>query len=180
MLRKIRRILIKIRDYYLINIKWKRFKFGKNFHAGRRVFLWAKNGIEIGDNCYIGRDSQIETNVKFGNNILIANNVAFVGKYDHNYHEVGTPIRLASEIRDKDYNWKGLNEITIVEDDVWIGYGSIIISGVTIKTGSIIAAGSLVTKDVEEYSIYGGHPAKKLSDRFTEDEKIEHLRIING
>jgi len=175
-----RKIITKFRDYYLVNIKWKNYSFGKNFHSGRNVVLWAKNGIEIGDNCYIGRNSQIEANVKFGDNVLIANNVAFVGKYDHNYKEVGKSVRLASQIRDIDYNWKGLNEFTVLEDDVWIGYGSIVMSGVTIRKGSIIAAGSVVTKDVEEYSIYGGNPAKKITDRFNEEEKKEHLRILNG
>lgn len=162
----IRDILIKTRDWYLVNIKWRRYRFGKNFHAGRNVTLWAKHTLEIGDSCYIGRNSQIECNVKIGNDALISNNVAFVGKYDHKYTEIGVPIRQALQVRDDNYDWLELSLVTIVEDDVWIGYGSIIMSGITIGKGSIIAAGSVVTKSVEPYSIFGGNPAKKISNRF--------------
>ena len=60
--------------------------------------------------------------------------------------------------------------------DVWIGIGSIVLSGVTIKTGSIIAAGSVVTKNTEAYSIYGGNPAKKIRNRFNSNKDLElHL-----
>jgi acetyltransferase-like isoleucine patch superfamily enzyme len=53
----------------------------------------------------------------------------------------------------------------VVEDDVWVGAGAKILAGVTIKTGAIIAAGSVVTKDVGEYEIFAGSPAKKVGDR---------------
>lgn len=160
--------------------KWHNYSIGKNFHVGLRVRLWAKREIKIGDNCYIGRGSQIETDCIIGNNVIFANNCALVGRYDHYYQQIGTPIRLSSQIRDKDYNWKGLNEIVVIQDDVWVGYGSIIMSGVKIGTGSIIAAGSVVTKDVEPYSIYAGVPAKKIKNRFDTIEDLEeHKRIIS-
>lgn len=162
--------LKRFRDFYLTNFKWKKHSFGKNFHAGRSVFLYAKKKISIGDNFYIGRFSQIECDAEIGNNVLIANNVALVGKYDHNYEEIGKPIRLASQIRDEDYVWKGLDSKVIIGDDVWIGYGSIIMSGVNIGKGSIVAAGSVVVKNVEPYSIIGGNPAKLIKQRFTEEE----------
>lgn len=170
-----------MRDMYLVHIKWKRFQFGSNFHAGRNVVIWAKEKVEIGNNCYIGRNSQIECNVVIGNEVLIANNVAFVGRYDHHYQQIGTPTRFASQIRDNDYSWLEKSRCTIVEDDVWIGYGAIILSGVTIKRGSIIAAGSVVTKDVEAYSIYAGVPAKKVSDRFNNQGDLENhkKKILN-
>lgn len=172
------RLLKKVRNLYLTKVKWRKYSFGKNFHAGRNVVLWAKNSIAIGDNCYIGRNSQIECDVKFGNDVLIANSVAFVGKYDHNYQKMGKSIRSSSEIRDDDYTWKGLEQKIIIEDDVWIGYGAIVMSGIIIKKGSIIAAGSVVTKNVDEYSIYGGNPAKKISNRFnSEEELLEHKRL---
>ena len=105
--------------------------------------------------------------------MIWANRVALVGRYDHHYQQIGVPIRLASQIRDADYNWLGLNSITIIEDDVWVGYGSTIMSGVTIHQGSIIAAGSVVTKDVEPFSIYAGVPAKKIGNRFNSAEDLE-------
>ena len=173
-------LLKKIREIYLVKIQWGRYKIGKNFHAGRNVFLWAKHNIIIGDNFYIGKYSIIECDAEIGNNVIFANNTSLIGKYDHHYQQIGIPIRLASQIRDKDYCWKGLNEKIIIEDDVWIGLGSIILSGIHIKQGSIIAAGSVVTTDVDAFSIYGGVPAKKIRNRFENDSDMrEHIRLYN-
>jgi acetyltransferase-like isoleucine patch superfamily enzyme len=180
MLGKIKGYIVWLRDLYLVKVKWRRYSFGKGFHAGKSVVIWGRDKIQIGDNCYIGRNSQIECNVEIGNDVLIANSVAFVGRYDHHYQEIGVPIRQASQVRDADYSWLEKDSVTKVEDDVWIGYGAIILSGVTIKKGSIIAAGSLVTKDVESYSIYGGNPAKKITNRFNSLEELEqHKQIVN-
>jgi len=175
-----KKIIRQIRDIYLAKIKWKGCKIGKKFHAGRNVFLWAKNNISIGNNFYIGRHSQIECDAEIGDNVIFGNNVALLGRYDHNYQQIGVPTRLASQIRDKDYSWKGLDSKIIIEDDVWIGYGSIILSGVTIGRGSIIAAGSVVTKDVYPYTIVGGNPARFLKDRFNEQEIQLHEAKIYG
>lgn len=170
----------KIYDLYLCYIKWHKYSIGKNFHAGRSVFLWAKNSMEIGDNFYIGKYSIIECDAKIGNNVILANHVSLIGRYDHHFQQTGIPIRLASNIREKDYSWKGLGQTIIIEDDVWVGLGSIILSGVKIGTGSIIAAGSVVTKDVMPYSIYAGNPAKKIKERFeTEEQREEHIRLYN-
>lgn len=169
-------LIRKIRFFYLIKFKWRRYSFGKNPYIGRLVYMYARNNITVGDNFYIGKFSQIECDAEIGHNVIIANRVAFVGRYDHHYQQIGIPIRLASSIRDKNYNWKGLDEKVIVEYDVWIGYGAIIMSGVKICQGSIIAAGSLVTKDVEAFSIYGGVPAKKIRNRFyNEDDLKKHI-----
>lgn len=67
-------------------------------------------------------------------------------------------------------------------DDVWIGYNATILSGVTIGQGAIIGANSLVTKDVEPYSIVGGNPAKLIKYRFSEEiinemKKIDYSKI---
>ncbi|MES1226686.1 MAG: DapH/DapD/GlmU-related protein [Bacteroidota bacterium] len=161
-----------IRDIYLTKIKWRNYDIGPGFHAGARVRLWAKNKLVIGKNFYIGRDSQIETDCIIGDYVILGNRVGIVGRYDHHYQQAGTPTRMASQIRDADYNWKGLDNMTIIESDVWIGYGSTIMSGVKIGRGSIIAAGSLVSKDVEPYTIYGGVPAKKIKDRFDSDAEL--------
>jgi acetyltransferase-like isoleucine patch superfamily enzyme len=171
---KILRIMLQL---YLIHIKWRRYSFGKNVHIGRCVNMWAKQGISIGDNFYIGKYSQIECDAIIGNDVMLANFVALVGKHDHNYTQIGVTMRHASSIRDIDYDWKGINEKIVIENDVWIGHGAIILTGVTVGEGSIIAAGSVVTGNVEPYSIYGGNPARKIKDRFsTEEEKAEHIR----
>jgi acetyltransferase-like isoleucine patch superfamily enzyme len=167
-------------SFYQRRIKWRKYSLGKNFHAGRGVRLWAKTQIVIGDNCYIGRGSQIECDVQWGDYVFTGNHVAFVGRYDHHWEEIGKPMLFSQRIRDADYTWKGLHQKTIVEDDVWIGYGAIILSGVTIGQGSIIAAGAVVTSSVEPFSIYGGVPARKLGDRFKNPDDIaRHLEAFN-
>lgn len=144
------------------------------------VYMWAKHSLRIGDNFYIGKFSQIECDAEIGDNVIIANRVALIGRYDHHYQQFGTPIRLASSIRDADYSWKGLNDKIKIEDDVWIGYGAIILGGVTIGQGSIVAAGSVVSRDVESYTIYAGIPAKKVRNRFeTESDLQKHLELYN-
>jgi chloramphenicol O-acetyltransferase type B len=173
-----KQLLRRLRFLYLIHIKWRKFSFGKNPYIGRMVYMWAKHSIEVGDNFYIGKFSQIECDAIIGNDVMFANRVALIGRYDHNYSQIGVPIRLASKISDKDYNWKGLDDKIIISDDVWVGYGSIILSGVRIGQGSIIAAGSVVTRDIEPFSINAGVPAKKIGDRFkNEEEKNEHIRL---
>ena len=62
-----------------------------------------------------------------------------------------------------------------IEDDVWVGYGATIMHGVRIGEGAVVAAGALVTKDVEPYTIVGGVPAKPIRKRF-EPEDIERHR----
>jgi acetyltransferase-like isoleucine patch superfamily enzyme len=171
----------KLRNIFLRKIKWRKYSIGKNFHAGRGVFLWAKNNICIGKNFYIGKYSIIECNAEIGDNVIFANHVSLIGKYDHNYQQIGIPIRLANQIRDENYKWKGLNQKIIINDDVWIGLGSIILSGIEIGEGSIIAAGSVVTKDVEPFSIYGGNPAKKICNRFNSKSDLEkHKKIYKS
>ncbi|MDW7646345.1 MAG: DapH/DapD/GlmU-related protein [Desulfuromonadales bacterium] len=163
-------LLKQVRNLYLVKYKWRRYSIGNNFHAGRNVVLWAKKNIIIKDNCYIGRFSQIECSANIGNNVMFGNNVAIVGKYDHNFQQIGSPTRLASQIRDSNYNWKGIDLEVVIDDDVWVGYGSIIIGGVRIRRGSIVAAGSVVTKDVPPYAIVGGNPAKIIGYRFNQEE----------
>ena len=169
-----------LHDIFMQYVVWRRYKIGKNFHCGRGVFLWARNEITIGDDFYIGKYSIIETNCRIGNGVIFANHVGVIGRYDHCYQEYGVPIRLATSIRDRQYNWKGKNEITVFGDDIWVGYGATILSGINIASGCIIAAGAVVTQDTEPYFIYAGVPAKKIRPRFNYDEDLEkHIRMLN-
>ena len=66
----------------------------------------------------------------------------------------------------------------VVDNDVWIGYGAVILSGVHIGQGTVIAAGSVVTKDIAPYSIVGGTPAKVIKKRFGR-EIIDYLLTLD-
>jgi acetyltransferase-like isoleucine patch superfamily enzyme len=175
-------LLKALRNTILVRLVWRRYKIGSNFHAGIGVRLWAKSRLHIGDNFYIGRYSQIECDAEIGDDVILANCVALVGRYDHHYQQLGTGIRMASQIRDGDYDWKGLNSCVTIGNDVWIGFGAIVLSGVTIGEGSIVAAGSVVTKDVPEYTIVGGNPARKIGDRFASeaDREVHRERYRSG
>jgi chloramphenicol O-acetyltransferase type B len=173
--------LKKARNFFLRKIIYRKYEIDRGFYSGARVRIWGKSKIKIGKNFYIGRDSFIETDVNIGDDVIFGNRVAIIGRYDHCYQQVGTPIRLSIQIRDKSYNWKGLGLTTIIENDVWVGYGATILGGVKIGEGSIIGAGSLVTKDVAPYSIYAGTPARKVKDRFECFEDLQkHLYLVKS
>lgn len=112
--------------------------------------------IVIGDHCSINASTIIygHGGTKIGSNVLIAGGCMIIPA-NHMFQNINIPISKQG---------LSLGEI-IINDDVWIGHGCTILSGVNIGSGSIIAAGSVVNKDVEPFSIYGGVPAKKLKDR---------------
>jgi acetyltransferase-like isoleucine patch superfamily enzyme len=113
--------------------------------------------IEIGKNTRIGSCCRIATfqKVKIGKNVLIAAN-SYIG--GGNYKFERTDIPIIEQGRDLKGGVK-------IEDNSWIGAGSVILDGVNIGRDSIIAAGSVVTENVPEYTIYGGIPAKLIRSR---------------
>lgn len=86
------------------------------------------------------------------------------------YEEWGLDMREVTSA------WDNKGDI-VIGNDVWIGYGAVILSGVTIGDGAIIGTNALVTKDIPPYTIAGGIPAKPIRKRFSE-EKISALMKI--
>ncbi|MDP2338409.1 MAG: CatB-related O-acetyltransferase [Bacteroidota bacterium] len=116
--------------------------------------------------------------LQIGNFVSIANNVTFILGGNHQINTFTTfPLYslLINASPERDANTKGS---IIVKDEVWIGYGSTILSGITIGKGAIIAAESIVTKDVPSYAIVGGNPAKFIKFRFNK-EVIAELIDLN-
>lgn len=151
---------------------------GQNSTFGRGTILYCPDEMNIGSNVYIGKYCSLETNVDINNNVLIGNNVGLIGRYDHDYSQIGVSIKDSHWIGDKEYNFKGKGLKITIDEDVWIGYGTVILSGVNIGRGSIVAAGSVVTKDIPPYSICAGNPCRILKQRFSEQEIIEHEKIL--
>ena len=138
-------------------------KCGKNIDIGRHCKL--SSTITIGNNSGIGDYSYIQGKVTIGNNVMMAPSVAIIAN-NHNIEGLDIPM-----------NKQGENEAPIcIKDDVCIGYGAIILGGVTVNTGAVIAAGSIVTKDVPEYSVVGGTPAKVIKWR-KENNKYEKCTV---
>jgi acetyltransferase-like isoleucine patch superfamily enzyme len=134
------------------------------------VYIWSPHrDVIIGNNVQSGPNCIIQTDAHFGNNILMAHQVSFVGRDDHRIDVVGKAIWQTP---------RGDAHRVIVDDDVWIGHGAIILSGVTIGRGAVVAAGSVVTKDVPRYAIVGGNPAKVIKMRFNEEQICEHERLL--
>lgn len=156
-------------------------RFGVDLHVGSRPRLWAPQRLEIGDHSYLGHDVCIETNCSIGRHVLIANRVAFVGRRDHDFREIGVPVRFGRWIGSRKTPSPHRHEGVIVGDDAWIGYGAIVLSGVSIGRGAVVAAGSVVKSDVPAYAIVGGNPAVPVGRRFASDDDIErHEAMIAG
>lgn len=152
--------------------------FGRTSSFGRGTVFYAPKSMKIGENVYIGKYCSLETDIEIGNDVLIGNNVGLIGKYDHDYSCIGKSIKDSPWIGDNDYHFKGKDLKIVIESDVWIGYGSIIVSGVHIGRGAIVAAGSIVLKDVAPYTIVAGNPAKEIAKRFTDEQIKEHEKSI--
>jgi len=130
---------------------------------GNIALLNQKTKVSIGSRTYIGPKTKIYAveEVRIGNNVKISWECTFTDTNSHSLH---------SKIRENDYlDWqKGLfqkdwsdvkNAPIIIEDHCWIGFNSIIMKGVKLGKGCIVAAGSVVTKSFPPYSIIGGNPA---------------------
>ena len=111
--------------------------------------------IEIGNRSGIGVDAWIRAELVIGNDVMMGPGVIIYGRY-HNYERIDIPM-----------NKQGMGDYSpvIIEDDVWIGARAIILKGVTIGKGSIIGAGSVVTKSVAPYAIVAGNPSRVIGKR---------------
>jgi virginiamycin A acetyltransferase len=132
---------------------------GEKTYGVLNVSMHNKNSkLEIGSYCSIGPD------------------VVFLLSSDHNGMHISTfPFKVKMGLSDYEAESKG---DILVEDDVWIGCRALILSGVHIGKGAIIAAGAVVTKDVPQYAIVAGCPARVIKYRFN-DEIINKLKKIN-
>ena len=163
-------MLLKDQSWIYRYIKSVRMFFIRKFynlkHVSNTFYLGGKSIISkdiiAGRYTYIGPNCVIYPKVSIGDYTMLANDVAIIGG-DHNYNLPGMPIIFSG--RD---NLKP----TIIGKDVWVGAYVKIIAGVSIGDGSIIAMGSVVTKDVAPFSIYGGVPAVKIKERFQNSEDI--------
>lgn len=112
-----------------------------------------------------------------GNFCSIASGVKFMlcGTQGHNYHWIAAhPLHGFTDDNFPGHSWKGN---TVIGNDVWIGYDSLIMPGIHIADGAVIAARSVVTRNVSPFEVWGGNPAKLIKRRFS-DEEIEKLLQI--
>jgi len=120
---------------------------------------------------YMGHGCVIRPRVRAGRYVMFGADVSIVGA-DHRFDLAGTPMIFSGR--------PDLPE-TIIEDDVWLGGRSTLMAGITIGRGSIIAAGSVVTRDVPPYSIMAGVPARLLRKRFdSAEDEHKHDEMLDS
>lgn len=138
--------------------------------------IFSIEAVEVG-NCTYGCVSVLNFNknerLRVGNYCSIAGEVTFILNADH---AIDTISSFPFKVKCLGQSFEGISKGDItVDDDVWIGYRSTILSGVHIGQGAVVAAGSVVTKDVLPYAIVGGVPAKVIKYRF--DDEIRKLLL---
>lgn len=150
-------------------------RIGENTVLGGELFVFSHGGeIDIGEWCYIGEGTRIwsAAKVKIGDRVLISHNVNI---HDTNGHPISAESRHNhfKEIAKIGHpeNIKDIrSESILINNDVWIGFNSSIMKGVTVGEGAVVAAGSVVTKDVPPWTIVAGNPAKIIRE-LGEDER---------
>jgi acetyltransferase-like isoleucine patch superfamily enzyme len=165
------RLAIKLKDRgfmlcyrHLFQSHGKRFVFSPADHFSYQT-------IRVGDDVYIGPGAYFSAvkGITIGNGVMFGPGVSVVGG-NHNSELSGKPIFKNHEKRDSD-------DLPIkICDDVWIGTGATILKGVTIGRGAIVAAASVVTRDVAPYSVVAGCPAKMIRLRGSVDQILAHER----
>ena len=164
----------------IILLRFRGAKIGRNVYIGRCWFIWPHK-------VSIGRDSIIEHNVYFKfdgpysrqPSITIGNKTFIGNACEFNIADsisIGNTCLIASGCKFVDHD-HGIEKYTtinlqnptiasiIIEDDVWLGLNVIVLKGVRIRKGAVVAAGAVVTKDVGEYEIIGGIPARLIRKR---------------
>jgi acetyltransferase-like isoleucine patch superfamily enzyme len=128
------------------------------------LFLFDSGGqINIGKDCFIGPLTRIWSakKISIGNRVLIAHNVNI---HDNISHPIDSEVRHDGYVNFGKTGMYGDADLkakeVVIEDDVWIGFNSIILRGTTIGRGAIIGAGSVVTKDVDPWTINVGNPLR--------------------
>ena len=151
---------------------------GHNVHIGRGTVLDAPHRLSVGDHVYVGRNCTLECDGSIGSYVLIANHVGIIGRYDHDHTKVGTPIRMAPWIGDSDYHGRGRGLTVRIDDDVWLGYSCVVLTGVTVGRGAVVGAGAVVTRDVAPYAIVAGQPARQVGRRFSPEQAQRHEMLL--
>jgi acetyltransferase-like isoleucine patch superfamily enzyme len=142
---------------------------GENTHIRGELLIWPYgNGISIGNNSYVGKNTIIRAAEKIiiGSNVLISHNVMIIDSNSHEIDHIERAEGFKRLIKEGLPTEKGnvKNAPIIIEDYVWISYNVCILKGVTIGKGAIIGAGSVVTKNVPPFTLYAGNPAKFIRD----------------
>lgn len=152
----------KLRSWLLptVRLRSNAQEIGEGFQWGRGMSI---EGNRIGRFVYVGPNTRIAGPVSIGDLCMLSSNIALVSN-DHIHTVTHKPMRIAFNHQPR--------PPTVIESDCWIGYGAIILEGVTLARGTVVAAGAVVERDTEPYSIVGGVPARWIRQRFDRRESL--------
>jgi len=142
---------------------------GTDCHILGELIVFGHGGnIRVGESCFIGEDSRIWSaeSITIGDRVLISHNVNIHDNNAHSFSACNRHLHF-NQIFSGGHP-KHLEDVPsapiIIQDDVWIGFNSTIMKGVTIGQGAIIGAASVVTKDVAAYTVVVGNPARVIGN----------------
>lgn len=175
-----------------VQVKWRSLNRHNHTFAANTVneMEFPLDKVTVGKQCYgplsVHHFGTADEKLIIGNYCSISNGVKFILGGNHSISTFSTfPFRHFFNNYECEAWTKGP---IIVKDDVWIGTDAIILSGITLGKGTVIAAGSIVTKSSLQYSLIGGNPAKLIKMRFDDTiikalldidfEKIDEERIL--
>ena len=172
-------IISKLSKYFSLYIFRKNWRQKQKNNSTYAINEFDPELVRVGDYTYGGLKIYNDTNamLRVGYFCSIAENVTFLLGHDHHVDTISTfPFGQRLHMTTKnDAQTKG---DILIDDDVWIGYGATILSGVHIGQGAVVATGAVVSHDVPPYAIVGGVPAKVIKYRF-DLEMVEALLKID-
>ena len=155
------------RAWFLDRFRYRLQSRGRLFFPSHNVYI-RPGCLTVGDYVFVGSNSHISCTTTLGNFVMIASFVSIVGG-DHQFQIPGIPSIFSG---------RDVIRPVVLEDDVWIGQGCIVLHGTRIGEGSIIGAGSLVTRDIPAYSVAFGSPARVVRPRFQDESRARHEAML--
>ena len=139
---------------------------GKNVNIEHGAFFASGKDISVGNNSGLGLNCRVAGPLSIGDDVMMAPNVSIYTQ-NHETENIYRPMRLQTAAKQK----------VTIGNDVWIGANAIILPGVTVGNGAIIAAGAVVTKDVPDFAVVGGNPAKIIKIR-TQKDGVPRMKVL--
>lgn len=147
-------------------------KFGAKSKISVKSEFTNPENVEIGSNVFINSNFYCSNEKKMiiRDRVMFGANCSIIGG-DHKFGDPRENMRFISSL--------GINKSIIIEEDAWIGHGTVILKNGSIGEGTIIGAGSVLTRKAEPYSIYAGNPAVFIRNRFEKfNELKDHLDFM--
>ena len=150
-------------------------QIGRNFSFDP-YGVYSYENITVGDNVNLGYRPMIvasQSKIRIGHHVMFGPEVTVRGG-NHRIDILGRYMIDINESEKRPEDDPGV----IIEDDVWIGTRAVVLAGVTIGRGAVVAAGAVVTKSVSPYAIVGGNPAKLIRMRWPDEEIQRHEEVL--